>query len=344
MAITQGIRMLISAYLSCVPILFLIISPGKLIAKGEAFVKTDSTSDSITSVVGITTGHDTVRIGQVISIKLKTDKPLSAFTTLFIEGLKVKGLTRMDTSRSEPIVYFIIDDKVRNIVRKFFGESASDKMVVPLSVSVGNEKFTTKSRYIFLEIKPKVNVAWVYVLAVVLTGVAIIALLNNILKDDNNLYYSLGRTQLFYWTILFSICYLVIWHNTGMLPDVTATALTILGISAGTTAAGKVIENQNKGDVEIDANAKSEGWFYDILSDGSSINIHRFQNIIFNIIFGVIFFQRCLATHAMPTFDSNVLVLLGISSGTYAGLKMTEPLKDQTKPLPKTADGEKAAG
>jgi hypothetical protein len=31
----------------------------------------------------------------------------------------------------------------------------------------------------------------------------------------------------------------------------------------------------------------------------------------------------------MPDFDSNVLLLLGISSGTYAALKITEPTKEQ---------------
>ena len=189
---------------------------------------------------------------------------------------------------------------------------------------------------IVLLVKPLVNTAYGWVAVVILVLLTIIGLLNNILKDDNNLYYSLSRAQLFYWTLLFVFCYLFIWFQTGSLPDVTSSALVILGISAGTTAAGKVIENQSKLKVEIDPNAKSEGFFMDILSDGSSINIHRFQNIVFSVVFGIIFLQRSVSAYSMPSFDENVLLLMGLSSGTYAGLKITEPLKDQSRVAPVT--------
>src|SRR6185312_15189885 len=101
----------------------------------------------------------------------------------------------------------------------------------------------------------------------------------NILKDDNNLYYSLGRTQLFYWTLLVLIAYLSICFKTDTLPDLPLSVLAILGISVSTTAISKLVENKNKDIVPIDKNAKSEGFFFDILSDGSSINIQRFQNV-----------------------------------------------------------------
>ncbi|MFX8785951.1 hypothetical protein ABTM90_19220, partial [Acinetobacter baumannii] len=54
-------------------------------------------------------------------------------------------------------------------------------------------------------------------------------------------------------------------------------------------------------------------------------SVHRFQNVIFNIIFGVIFLQKVIAEHKLPDFDNTVLILMGISSGSYAALKTTEP-------------------
>jgi hypothetical protein len=129
-------------------------------------------------------------------------------------------------------------------------------------------------------------------------------------------------------------CYLILSSHTGVIPDIPGSVLTILGISLGTTALGKVIDNDNKDKVPIDLKAKSEGLLYDILSDGTSINIQRFQNVVFNLVFGVIFIQMTFATWKLPVFDNNMLLLLGISSGAYAGLKTTEATKDQNKPLP----------
>jgi hypothetical protein len=94
-------------------------------------------------------------------------------------------------------------------------------------------------------------------------------------------------------------------------------------------ATGKVIENDQKTKTEIDPKARSDGFFHDILSDRSSINIQRLQNVLFNILFGLIFIQKTVSSNLLPDFDNNILLMMGISAGTYAGLKATEPTKDQ---------------
>jgi hypothetical protein len=179
----------------------------------------------------------------------------------------------------------------------------------------------------------KINTLWILLLAVVLLALICAALYLDVLKDDNNLYYSLARTQLFFWTVILAGCYLFLASKTGELPVIPQSMLIILGISAGTTAVGTMI-GQRAGATVLDPSAKSEGFIIDIRSDGSSVNIHRFQNVVFNIIFGVVFIQQVIATSLLPTFDSNMLLLLGISSGTYAGLKVTEATKPQAEPLP----------
>lgn len=298
--------------------------------------------DSVLSVKGVTAKNDTVNLDQVIAVRLRTTHDIREFTFLIVNGLVVHA-ERINFSDIDNIVFFKLDDSVKHNVETFLDRTSSGRNVIALGISVGRYEAKEKKIYaaagekqIVLRIKPQVNTAYGWVAVFIVLLLTIVGLRNHILKDDNNLYYSLARAQLFYWTLLFVFCYLFIWFQTGSLPDVTPTALVILGISAATTAAGKVVENQSKLKVEIDPHAKSEGFFMDILSDGSSINIHRFQNIVFSVVFGIIFVQRSVSAHAMPSFDENVLLLMGLSSGTYAGLKITEPLKEQSQVAPVT--------
>ena len=66
----------------------------------------------------------------------------------------------------------------------------------------------------------------------------------------------------------------------------------------------------------------------DILSDDAVpgaqriITFHRFQIVVSTLVLGMIFLSNVLSDLVMPTFDSSVLVLMGISSGTYLGFKL----------------------
>jgi hypothetical protein len=288
-------------------------------------------ADTIERISNLNSQDDTAKINEIIAIKLKTEKPVSSFNTLFINGIKVNQLKPWKISEFEKTVFFKLDDEVEQLTTQFLGKSSTNNNIIPVYISVGDStKETAKaSTPIYLILKEKINNKWVWVMGVLLVFLTGLALKKNILKDDNNLYYSLGRTQLFYWTVLFVFCYLFLCLKTDTLPDIPGSVLVILGISVGTTAAAKVIENRNKEGIKLDPTAKSEGLLLDILSDGTSINVHRFQNVVFNLVFGLIFIQRTISTHLIPSFDDNALLLLGISSGAYAGLKITEPTKEQ---------------
>ena len=294
--------------------------------------------DSIISITNLSSQKekDSARINEIIAVKLSTSKPVAAFNTLYINGIKVKGLKPWNSSENYKTVSFKLDKNVQNLVLQFLQSQAIDKAIIPVYISVGDSSsyVVSGTRSIELQVNQKISKAWVIVIAILLLIILVVALTENVLKDDNNLYYSLSRTQLLYWTILFAAAYLFICATTGTMPDIPGSLLAIMGITAGTMATAKVIENSHKAIVPIDPKAKSEGFFLDILSDGSSINIQRFQNVIFNLLFGIIFIQKTWSTALMPDFDSNVLLLLGISAGTYAGLKVTEATKEQNKPAP----------
>lgn len=137
--------------------------------------------------------------------------------------------------------------------------------------------------------------------------------------------YSLSRVQMGIWTVIISCCciYMVL-KCCGVCIDFTASVLSLMGISAGTAAAGNVIDSSATGDKH--QNQPSDGFFPDILSDKNGISIHRFQNVVFLFITAIIFIYKIPAAqcHHLPELDSTLIALNGISTVTYLGLKINE--------------------
>jgi hypothetical protein len=92
--------------------------------------------------------------------------------------------------------------------------------------------------------------------------------------------------------------------------------------------AGKVA--RLKGDLK-DWRAKNRGQLLmDLLSEedasagqGHVITFHRFQIVVWTLILGTVFVSEVLTKLAMPVFDTTLLTLMGISSGTYLGFKVS---------------------
>jgi hypothetical protein len=98
--------------------------------------------------------------------------------------------------------------------------------------------------------------------------------------------------------------------------------------------------SQNPAQVEKNANSlskkiaewKSRGFIYDILSDEYGIALSRFQIFVWTIIMVIIFVYYVVTTKAVPDFsDSNLLLLMGISSGSYVGYKLKEDFTQKVK-------------
>jgi len=69
---------------------------------------------------------------------------------------------------------------------------------------------------------------------------------------------------------------------------------------------------------------QSQGFLKDILSDENGISLHRFQIFAWTFVMVAVFIRQVTAYLIMPEFDSSLLILMGISSGTYLGFKVTE--------------------
>jgi hypothetical protein len=71
----------------------------------------------------------------------------------------------------------------------------------------------------------------------------------------------------------------------------------------------------------------SQGFRVDLLRDGSGISFPRFQIAVWTIVLAIIFIRKVYQDLTMPEFDSSLLGLMGISSGTYLGFKFPEKPK-----------------
>jgi hypothetical protein len=92
---------------------------------------------------------------------------------------------------------------------------------------------------------------------------------------------------------------------------------------------------RNAVDYAVATNQGSRGFLLDILSDADGVSVHRFQLFAWTIILGVVFVSAVLREVAMPVFSATLLGLMGLSAGTYLGLKIPEstvPKQPPTQP------------
>ncbi len=83
-------------------------------------------------------------------------------------------------------------------------------------------------------------------------------------------------------------------------------------------------------------------FFPDILNDGNGLSIHRLQAAVWTLFLGWVFVRSVATMMSLPSFDNSLLILMGISSGTYLGFKFperpsaqlaTDPATEKTRPL-----------
>lgn len=175
---------------------------------------------------------------------------------------------------------------------------------------------------------------YIITLAVLAGCIVYLDVKHNLLRDTSTAThrpYSFSRVQLAWWTIIILASFASIIMAKGV-PTLDGSTLILLGISSATTGAGRITDlsdqtNQNARSQD----EESDGFFLDLLSDKNGVSIHRFQALVFNATFGIWFVSQVwtnlpveTASRIIPVIDTNNLILLGLSSGTYAALKVTE--------------------
>lgn len=204
---------------------------------------------------------------------------------------------------------------------------------------------------------------WVLLLGfVLLYGLAIRS--PSLLRDKPGGTHSLAKAQMAFWGLIVAASFSGIWFVIGTIEHVPDGVLILLGISASTGWLSTVAGNSRDADAVADladdrdklqANAdastaatpehqqrmqsvdakmqrilngdhlrETEGFFRDICSDGNGFSVHRVQAAAWTLILGVVFVCEVTSVISMPVFATNLLLLLGISNGTYLSLKTKE--------------------
>lgn len=144
-----------------------------------------------------------------------------------------------------------------------------------------------------------------------------------------------------WWFAIIFAAFVFLWLVTGEMPTLSGQALALLGISSATTMASVGISADR-----TPAAGESGVFFRDLLSDANGITIQRFQMLVMTIALGLMFLIHVATRLTMPEFDASLLTLLGISAGTYVGLKIPEDqggaAKSSTAEGGETTDGAKS--
>lgn len=135
--------------------------------------------------------------------------------------------------------------------------------------------------------------------------------------------FSLAKSQLAWWTFLVLASYLLIYCVTGEMTNISITTLELLGISAGTAGLSGLL-GQPAANALAPPPTPSRGWWLDMLTDDQGVSIHRLQQVAFTLLLGYLFIRTVYKTVALPEWNENEILLLGISSATYLGLKSQE--------------------
>jgi len=99
---------------------------------------------------------------------------------------------------------------------------------------------------------------------------------------------------------------------------VTGSVLVLLGIN-GATGLAAIKLNDSK-----DATSGTQSFFLDLMNDGDGPKLQRIQVVVWTVILGMIFIWNVVANFNFVSFDTNLLLLMGIANTMYVGFKHTE--------------------
>jgi magnesium-transporting ATPase (P-type) len=138
--------------------------------------------------------------------------------------------------------------------------------------------------------------------------------------------FSLSRMQMALWFIVIISSWLLLYVCLHRFNNLSESVLILMGITAG-TGVGCVALDTNKTTTQC---SPSRGFFTDLVSYNSGVSLFRFQNVAWTIVLILVFIRTVIFYLKMPDFDSTLLMLMGISSGTYIGGKVTEKKNEKT--------------
>ncbi len=307
-------------------------------------------------------GQNMVRFGDLINIKVKNldalfeqqdtcQAKMKSDTlcpiVLFINGVEANDIKAYSINRDSSTVMFRLDRNSASVKKVHFDYLWSS-VLVTFSVGLqGGEAVPIDPKMPKIYFKYITNLSFFIIISMVLVVIGIFARLvkktNLIRLTDKKSRFSLGLAQLLFWVFLIAIAFLYIWITTTEMYPITGSVLVLLTISLSTSGGSRLVDKARDPN-RIFEESKEGNFFKDILSDDAGYSVHRVQMVIWTIILGIIFIHEVIVEQRMPQFDTNLLLLMGISSTGYVGLKSIETFrseKDKAEAIIKKEDESK---
>jgi hypothetical protein len=255
--------------------------------------------------------------------------------TLFVEGLDT-GNTPVGMDLESGTLTFVLDrtNDNRELWRPFLYDPLFDPEVsVHLSVGIKGERplprvpganLTILLRKLYVD-----WTTWTYLgfLALISMLILLSAVRTDMLRDRATVDgikppYSLGRAQMAWWFFLVVLSFSFIWMVTGDRDTIPPSVLGLMGISAATAIVAKATSRDES---DTASTKTSAGWWRDLISDESgAVALERLQVVVWTIVLSGVFVTSVVWYLSMPDFNTTLLALMGISSGTYLGFRLPQ--------------------
>lgn len=257
-------------------------------------------------------------------------EPQRGGLTLVLGGQRMMKIVGRVVDQARGLVLFTLDRDAadRPAWQRVIGyPDISGKIPMAVSVSADQggeyERVRDKSEMTFTLFEPAAMAAGLVALLFAVAMLFTLGRSTAILRDGGvTSPFSLARCQMAWWLYLITAAFLYIWFVTGQYNGVmTGSALVLLGISATTGLAAVTIDATAPGGA---SQGKSRSFLEDVLYEADSPTIHRLQIFVWTIILGIVLLWEVYARFGFPDFDTNLLVMMGISGGFYLGFKAKE--------------------
>jgi len=289
-------------------------------------------------------GKNMVRFGDLISIKVKNldvllkqqkfcEAKIKSDTLcpiiLFINGIAADDIKAYSINKDSSTIIFSLDRNSASI-KKIHFEYLWSSVLVNFSVGLkDSEPASIDPKMPKIYFKYVTNLSFYIIILMILGTIAIFATLvkktDLIRITDKKSRFSLGLAQLLFWVFLIAIAFIYIWITTTEMYPITGSVLVLLTISLSTSGGARLVDKAR--DPNRIFEPSGGHFFKDIISDDAGYSVHRVQMVIWTVILGIIFIHEVVVEQQMPQFDSNLLLLMGISSTGYVGLKSIETIQ-----------------
>lgn len=247
--------------------------------------------------------------GNMITITGKNLSKKDASTIVKIDGDKCRHIELDSTEK----IKVLVDTDPKPEVKKSAGEYERAVVVMVGEQQSGSCTFSQLTWGAVL--KPRVLIILVlYCVAVAL----ILFRVNALAFRSKTGQLSLSKIQMGAWTFVFSLTYVLLAAIWSKFLDISEGMFWLMGISSTTAVGAKaiVLKNIDTLDSGKPSRLLSD---YDKQANSYRPSLHRCQIALWTLIVLAVYVVNCIGTMHLPEIPDKLLILMGVSGGTYLG-------------------------